>query len=268
MNQIIFNGKQVNKNEVSIGIDNRAFRYGDAIFETMYIENGGIRFLSKHLQRLREGMTEMKMEIPSEFEDYSSIINQFLNSNQLESGMLRWQVWRVAGGKYTPQFQETECIIEYQELPPVEEVKLGISNSSTVSYSSISRFKTSNALPYVLAGIEMKSSEYNDIILLNNQGHITECIASNIFWSNNKHIYTSSLSTGCVEGIMRNHVIEELKKEGVPLKIGEYGIEYFLDIQKAFITNSRGIFAVSVLGELSLNDNLNLPDSLEILRVL
>jgi branched-subunit amino acid aminotransferase/4-amino-4-deoxychorismate lyase len=211
------------------------------------------------------------MKIPDYFPNMKDYILHFLKEQKITTGTLRWQVWRKSGGKYTPTSHDIEDIIEYYEFESEkyrnEEVRLGISNRSMVCYSQLSRFKTSNALPYVLAGLEMKNSEFNDLIILNNQGHIAECISSNLFWSNNKHWYTASLNTGCVEGIMRNQVIEEFKKNQTPFIEGEFGIEYFLDIQKAFVTNSSGIYAVSVLGEIRLSEQLNLPPKLEGLRV-
>ena len=269
MKEVIFNGSRIHPDEISLSISNRAFRYGDALFETMHLEGGKVRFLDRHMERMQKGLKAMQLELPERFDSYPAIIEDYIQNHDLNNGTLRWQVWRKDGGKYSPSTNGSESLVEFMpwsEIP--EEIKLGISNTSNVTYHPLSAYKTSNALPYVLAGIEKNNSdEYNDLILLDSIGNVSECIASNIFWSNNKHWYTPSLETGCVDGIMRNHVLEKMKEAKTPLKIGEYGIEYFLDIQKAFITNSRGIFLVSVLGELRLSDHLNLPQDLESLRV-
>jgi len=227
-----------------------------------------VRFFKDHLQRLTEGMKVLGMNIPFYFNEMEDRAGVFIKNNDMKNGSLRWQVWRKNGGSYNPVSNFTEDIVVFQEYGEVpKEIRLGISNRSLVSFGPVSKFKTCNALPYILAGIEMGSTSFNDMILLNNEGAIAECIASNIFWHTDNHYFTPSIATGCVEGVMRKHVIQTMRKLKLPISEGEFGIEYFLNANKIFLTNSRGIYPVLSIGDMKLNNDLKLPHELERLRV-
>ena len=64
-----------------------------------------------------------------------------------------------------------------------------------------------SALPYVMAGIEKQNRGLDDLIILSTKDHVSECIASNIFWLRKGTIYTPSLRSGCIEGIRRAQLI-------------------------------------------------------------
>jgi len=77
----------------------------------------------------------------------------------------------------------------------------------------VSAFKTLNALPYVLAGNYRKQLGVDEVILLDTHGHLAECVASNLFWLKDGMLYTPSLNTGCIGGIIR----QQFFRSGYPL---------------------------------------------------
>ena len=50
-----------------VSVANRAFRYGDAVFESIRFAKGRVCFLEKHISRLLGTMKLMRMEIPATF---------------------------------------------------------------------------------------------------------------------------------------------------------------------------------------------------------
>ena len=61
------NGELVAFNAVRITPNNRAFNYGDAVFETVKILNGKVVFWEDHYFRLMASMRMLRMRIPIEF---------------------------------------------------------------------------------------------------------------------------------------------------------------------------------------------------------
>ena len=67
---INFNGSLVPEDMAVISADNRAFRYGDGLFETMLWKDGDIRFLDFHVERLQEGLQLLQFEDTGVFDSF------------------------------------------------------------------------------------------------------------------------------------------------------------------------------------------------------
>ena len=99
----IFNGHLVSLYEPFLSFQNRAFRYGDALFESIRLANGKIMFLSDHITRMKLGMTVLRMNLPAEFktENIQALIQELLQQNQIKKdGRIRLTVMRNDGGFY------------------------------------------------------------------------------------------------------------------------------------------------------------------------
>ena len=116
---INYNGAILSKEEMKLTYDNRAFKYGDSIFETIKIKNGRVVFWEEHYFRLMASMRMLRMEIPLSFtleflqEEILKTTKEFENQGLLR---VRLSVFRKDGGFYTPETNEVDFLIEVQEL--------------------------------------------------------------------------------------------------------------------------------------------------------
>ena len=115
---VIFDGQMVNNGEVRITTANRAFRYADALFETMLWNNGHIRFLQDHHGRMTRGMSFLGMEKPSgfELEDWGRYAALLAEGAGFGKGRIRLQVFRKDGGLYWPTHKEVSWVMEMDSL--------------------------------------------------------------------------------------------------------------------------------------------------------
>src|SRR5687767_12746833 len=115
------NGEIKEADTAVVGADNRSFRYGDGIFETIRFANGKIQFLESHLRRMKESMEALKMDFPPHYsaDFFRDEIGKLLRQNKVEKGArIRLTVFRKEGGYYTPIFDEPNYLIECE---PIEE---------------------------------------------------------------------------------------------------------------------------------------------------
>lgn len=214
--KICLDGKLYSKNELLFGAGNRAFHYGDSLFETIHTNGTEIQFLPEHLNRLTNGMDCLGMIIPSGFrEKIKTDIIFLINKNRTFAGTrIRLSIFRKEGGLYGPTNNSISYLIETSVLENAHYVlnrkglKIGIYDEMRKSYNIVSRYKTGNSLPFILAANYRKSMNWNDCLLLNERGNIVESISSNLFLVKDGVLQTPSIENGGVSGIMREQIIE------------------------------------------------------------
>ncbi len=218
-----FNGAFINEEQFSVGNLDRAFQYGDGLFETIAFRKGKIMFLDKHFERLTLGAKALSFEIPTTFnqEYLEKNILALIEKNALnEDVRIKLIVWRKEGGLFTPTNNQINYFIKVAPLAAfaiTEISKIGIYKDFRLHYSPISQYKTLNALPYILASNYKKQHQFDEVILFDNQGNIAEGSASNIFWIENGTLFTPSLQTGCLAGVMRHNIIQKATQLNIPI---------------------------------------------------
>ena len=214
---ICFNGEFIRKSELNISLNNRAFKYGDGVFETIRVIKKEPLFYIEHIKRLSLALELLKIDFSIDFlkTELKQNIVRLLNANKFFSGArIRITVFRGGEGLYTPTNNKMEYLIEASELENEyytlnkRGLNIGIYNEVKITYSEFSNFKTINSLPYILAGIFKKQNRFDDCILVNNSNNLIEGISSNLFILKNNILYTTGAQSGCIEGIMKNIVID------------------------------------------------------------
>ncbi|NOQ24283.1 MAG: hypothetical protein GQ564_02875 [Bacteroidales bacterium] len=245
---ILYNGKYHSRNEFGLSFKNRAFCYGDALFETMHANGTEIQFFDDHMTRLKYGMKILKMEIPTIIETgfIEKEIIKLLHKNKLYQGVrIRLSVYRNEGGKYTPTDNNVSYIIETEYIENdhyelnhkglIIDIFKGIKKPVNV-FSSL---KSANALIYVMAGSFAKKKKLGDCILLNDKENLVEGISSNIFIVKGDILSTPPLKDGPVAGIMRKQILKIADSNGLKINYEDSLNEtHLLNADEVFLTNS------------------------------
>ncbi|MBN2868447.1 MAG: aminotransferase class IV [Flavobacteriaceae bacterium] len=244
---INFNGNLQDKNRV-ITNNNRAYAYGDGLFETIKAVHGKLLFFEDHYFRLMASMRIMRMEIPMTFtlEYLQDEILKTLKANQLDNATshIKLQVHRVEGGLYQPESNDVEFIISAKSLDQdfylINEgnYEVDLFKDFYVSPSLISTLKTNNKAINIVGSIYAKENKLDNCLLINTNKSVVEALNGNVFLVKENTIKTPPLSDGCLKGIIRKQLIEIINL------MDEYTLEEAsispFEIQKAdemFITN-------------------------------
>ncbi len=241
---INFNGKIIPEKELQLSNENRAFKYGDAIFETIRVFNDRVVFMEDHYFRLMASMRMLRMKIPMKFtleflqEEVLAITKEHPKA---ENFRIRLTVYRKDGGLYNPKSNEVDYLIEANPFNYVEESSYKIDlYKDFYNYSGLlSTIKTSNRMINTLSAIFADENDLDNCVLLNERKGVVEATNGNIFIIKDTVIKTPALTEGCIKGIIRKKVIEILEKHP-DYSIEETSISPF-ELQKAdevFITNA------------------------------
>ena len=222
MNSIWFNGKIVSGDEPVLMASNRGYRYGDGLFETIKVVNGNTLLTKYHFERLFEGLSLLKFEIPRLFtrQKIEQEILQLCRKNDCEKlARVRLSVFRGNGGLYDEQ-KTIQYIIESwpinESINKLNEngLVIDIYPDAEKSCDKFSNLKSANFQPYSMAAIYAKENKLNDCLVLNTSGSIADSTIANLFLIKGDTIITPSLEEGCVNGVMRRHLLTELQNAG------------------------------------------------------
>ncbi|MEL6916393.1 MAG: aminotransferase class IV [Bacteroidota bacterium] len=246
---INFNGRLVSKDTFFLNHNNRGFRYGDALFETIRIGNGKIYFWEDHYLRLMASMRILRMEIPMNFtmEFLEEQLLTCVTSNNLEntSARARLTVFRNDGGLYMPDTNVISYTIEADVLTSVfyefdsKPYEVELFKDFSVNADMLSTLKTSNKILHVVGSIFAKENGYENCLLLNGSKQVVEALNGNIFVVKANVVRTPPLKDGCLNGIIRKKIIRMLSTLDMYV-LEEASISPF-ELQKAdelFITNT------------------------------
>ena len=217
-----YNGNFIDQTNLSFS--NRAFLYGDSVFETIKVVKNKVLFWEEHYLRLMSSMRILKIEIPNEFTpDY--LENQIKKTNssisETFSGRVRLTVFREGEGLYLPKSNQASFVINSFQNESIlfetkfKTYKVDIYKDYLIQSNLLSNLKTSNRLINVIGSIYAQENGLDNCILLNENKLVTEFLNGNIFLVSDNVVKTPPINSGCLNGVMRNKIIELINK--IPL---------------------------------------------------
>ncbi len=241
-----YNGNILDGSQPLFTSANRAFRYGDAVFETIRLMKGEILYFDKHLNRLKKSMDLLGMDYHSDltFHNLYLSIRHLDQVNNLKgNGRIRLEVFRNDGGLYTPQDNGVSYLIESSSFSnrsyELNEngLKIELYPDIKKPVSRLSNLKSSNSLYYVMAGLYKKKMGLDDCLVLNTSDRIAEAISSNLFILKGNSILTPSAEEACVTGVMREVIIEVLRQSGNKVIEKGISVDDLLNADEIFLTD-------------------------------
>ncbi len=244
---INYNGTLVPQETNILSAESRAFRYGDGLFETMLYQNGEIRFLNFHVERLQKSLQKLHFENPQRFDEYyiKTLTDELIRKNNMigQKVRVRLIVYREGGGLYAPISNKASFVIQVDRISESLKDKkigliIGLYEEYKKPYSDLSDIKSNNALIYVMAGLHKQKFDYDDVLILNQEGYLCEGLSSNIFVYFEKTLYTPALNQGCINGVMRRVVMDITEAEGIPVVEAQINPAILKKADEIFCTNA------------------------------
>jgi len=246
MSHICFNGKLLPAGEPALLVSNRGYRYGDGLFETIKVADGRLLLEDYHFERLFSGLSLLKVELPRLLtkEKLHEEILQLCRKNEAEKmGRVRLSVFRGNGGLY----DEDKALRYIIECWPLNASFRQLNENGLVidvypdarkSCDPFSNLKSANFLPYSMAALYAKANQLNDCLVLNTGGQIADSTIANLFIIKGETISTPGSGEGCVNGVMRRHLLQALQQAGFGVKETPITVEAIADADEVFLTNA------------------------------
>ncbi|QHG92373.1 aminodeoxychorismate lyase [Coxiella endosymbiont of Amblyomma sculptum] len=220
--KILVNNNVVSMDLPAIHSNDRGFLFGDGIFETIKVESGCLLFFQEHYRRLK--ISALKLEIPFKF-SLLELKNQCMRllkiNSLLKSAALRITLTRGISqtGFQTPLDTLPPPTLVIRSTPygdPCGRFDSTSSSSSTLHVvtsvkrnesSLLNRVKTLNRLEFVLTRQKAVRAGYQEGLMLNTKGAVSETSIGNLFAVIDGKIFTPRIEDGIFPGIVRAIVI-------------------------------------------------------------
>jgi branched-chain amino acid aminotransferase len=237
MDFVCFNGSFLPATEPLFTAQNRSFRYGDGIFETMKVCNGKILLEQYHFERLILSLKLLQIKGNFDTLRLSQLILELCRRNNC-IGLARTRLAAFRNNE-----NKVEFVIEANSL--AQEMNQWNEKGLTIELypyarknaDALSNLKTANFLPYVLAELFAKERRIDDSVVLNAYNNLADTSKANIFLVINNEIFTPALNQGCVAGVMRRYILEQLKNN-FRVHQDEISEEQLVAADEVFLTNS------------------------------
>lgn len=240
MQVLCYNGAFLPAEQPLFTAQNRSFRYGDGIFETMKFANGQLLLAAYHFDRFFTGLQLLRLKwdasrTPGLLTAQVAALCEKNNCTALA---------RVRLAAFRTSDDQAGYVIEANPLHPEtqqwnrEGWTLEVYPFVRKSCDAFANLKSANYLPYVLAGAYAKEKGVSECLVLNSENALCDGSRTNLFLLVQGELYTPALNQGCVSGVMRRYVIDRLKNLDYAVHQTAITEEKLLAADEVFCTNA------------------------------
>ncbi len=227
---IWFDGKMVDWRSANIHVLTHTLHYGMGVFEGVRAyktaQGSAIFRLAEHTKRLFNSAKILGLKIPYSYEEIAQAQKDVVRENQLESCYLRPLVWvgseklglsptgntihvAIAGWAWGAYLGE-------EGMAKGIRVKVSSFTRHHVNISLVRAKACGYYINSILAHQEAAADGYDEALLLDTEGYVSEGPGENVFVVRNGTIYTPDVAS-CLDGITRNSVLTMARDLGIPV---------------------------------------------------
>lgn len=247
---VYVNGAFVPRDEASVSVFDSAFLVGDGVWEGLRLHNGRFPHLEHHLDRLFATADAVGLDIERTREELVAILEEVVHRNVMHTDVhIRLMVSR--GTKKTPS-QDPRLVVGGPTIVVIAEHKVA---DPAVAAQGINLFTASvrrpppdtldqrwnchSKLHEVVALLQAIDAGADEALMLDTNGHVATCNATNFFIVVDGEVWTST-GEHCLNGITRRLVIELAGAAGLVARVLDFTLEAVHAADEAFVTGTFG----------------------------
>ena len=246
-----FNGRFTTTDERILGVEDRGFQFGDAVYEVFKFLRKQPIFLLDHLRRMEQGLGEIEIRCPWDEESFAAMTRELLDRTTCDDGTVYVQVSRGEAKRshFWPEDAQPTAIAYSRRFnfPDAAKKELGIKVITTRDLRwNACHVKSVNLLGNALAKKQAQRAGAEEAILLADDHTVREGASSSFFAVKSGRIVTHPLDEHILPGVVRDRVIglalaSKIRVDERPLREAE-----LFDLDEAFITSTtQGVMPVT-----------------------
>jgi branched-chain amino acid aminotransferase len=248
--RVWINGTLYPRAEAKVSVFDGGYIAGDGVWEGLRLHHGRLLFLDRHLDRLFVGARAIDLDIGLTRAEVAAALHATCAANGMRDGVhIRLMVTR--GVKRTPSQDPrstigpaTVVIVAEYKLPNPELARVGLSLlTSTIRCTRPDQFdmrlNSHSRLNLITALIQAYKAGADEALMLDDQGFVASCNATNFFIVRDGGVLTST-GAACFDGITRRAVMRLCEEHGIPLQARNFTLIDVYGADEAFVTGTFG----------------------------
>jgi branched-chain amino acid aminotransferase len=215
---------------------------GWGLFTTVRIARGEAFAYERHWRRLEKDATLTRLPLPYSGARVRVMLQEVIRANEVKEGCARiYLVWNTVGGwRSDEKMPEVDLVITSADLPHYPEItRLTVREHGRHAASPLAGVKTISWLNSVWAVAEAHREGFDEVVLLNERGEVSECTAANIFAVKGGKVITPPLSSGCLEGVTRGVLMEVAGEANTAIVEQTMRLEDLYSADEVFVTSTN-----------------------------
>lgn len=238
-------GAYVPHHAATTHIEDRGYQFADGVYEVIALRGGELLDLEPHLDRLDYSLGELKINSPVSRKALRHIIQQVIQKNRLQEGLVYLQVTRGVAAR-NHEFPLNTRPVLVVTCRYVCQNKIDTFKRKGVKVISLpdgrwSRpdIKSISLLPNVLGKQEAIDQGAYEAILINREGFITETNSTNFWIMPNKGVLqTYPVSQNILNGITRQRLMQLAKPLGITIDESPFTLTQAMQAEETFLSSS------------------------------
>ncbi len=244
------NGQLLPRSEAKVSVFDAGFVLGDGVWEGFRLIRGRVAFMDRHLDRLFAGARAIDLDIGRSRIELAAALYETVVANDMVDGVhIRLMVTR--GLKKTPNQDPrmtvgpaTLVIVAEWKEPAPALFKRGLHLASTPIRCTPAdmfdmRLNSHSRLNLIIALNHAIKAGADEALMLDPQGFVSSCNATNFFMVKRGTIVTST-GDYCFNGITRAHVIDLARANNIPIELRNFTLSEVANADEAFVTGTFG----------------------------
>jgi len=215
---------------------------GWGIFTTLRISRGEAFAYERHWRRLEKDAAITRLPMPYTAAKVRVHLHEVIRANKVTEGCARvYLVYNTVGfWQSDEKHAQVDLIIYTAPLPEHRDaVRLAVREHGRHAASPLAGVKTISWLNNVWAASEANKEGFDEVVMLNERGEVTECTSANIFAVKEGKILTPPLNSGCLEGVTRGILMEIAPETGVSVVEQALRPEELYSAEEVFISSTN-----------------------------
>jgi branched-chain amino acid aminotransferase len=221
---------------------------GWGLFTTVRIVRGEAFAYERHWRRLEKDAALTRVPLAYTGAKVRVHLQEVIRANRVDEGCARiYLVWNTVGSwKSEEKMTDVDLAITTAGVPAYPEtVRLTVREHGRHAAAPLSGVKTISWLNSVWAVAEAQREGFDEVVLLNERGEVSECTAANIFAVKGDKVLTPPLNSGCLEGVTRAILSDVAGEAGTSVVEQTLRLEDLYSAEEVFITSTnRNVIAV------------------------
>ena len=239
---VFHNGRLLPIEQVRLSPGQAGLLSGWGLFTTLRVWDGELFAFERHWARLERDAKRTRLPFPFDAEKVRTQLHEVLRVNEVREGTARIYVVynKVGFWQSDEQMPQVDLILYSAGLPSYREpVRLGLREHGRHAASPLAGVKVTSWLNNVWNLAEAQSAGWDEVVLLNERGEVAECTAANIFCVRGGKVVTPPLSSGCLEGVTRDTLLDIAHASGISASEQTLTPEDLYGAEEVFISSTN-----------------------------